>query len=55
MGEQGMSGSWRRFGSAASIVVLDLYWQPDKPLRIMTFANGDWQQELARLATDDAG
>lgn len=41
-------GTWRLV-VRAPIVVLDLYWQAAKPLRIMTFANGDWQRDLAQL------
>ena len=46
-------GTWRLVVKAP-LVVLDLYWQADKPLRIMTFANGDWQRELAALAATRA-
>ena len=42
-------GTWRLI-IKAPILVLDIYWQAGKPLRIMTFANGDWQQELASMA-----
>ena len=45
-------GTWRLV-VRAPLVVLDLYWRPASPLRIMTFANGDWQQELARLAASE--
>ena len=44
-------GTWRVV-IKAPILVLDIYWQAGKPLRIMTFANGDWQQELSHLAGD---
>jgi len=43
-------GTWRLL-IKAPILVLDLSWQAHKPLRIMTFANGDWQHELERMAT----
>ena len=42
-------GTWRVM-IKVPILVLDIYWQAGKPLRIMTFANGDWQQELASMA-----
>lgn len=48
--ERPFVGTWR-LTVKAPLVVLDLYWQADKPLRIMTFANGDWQRELAMLAS----
>ncbi len=34
----------------APILVLDFYWRADSKLRIMTFANGDWQHELVAMA-----
>lgn len=34
----------------APLVVLDLYWRPDDPLRIMGFSRGDWEQALLALA-----
>ena len=34
----------------APILVLDLYWSSTSKLRIMTFANGDWEQEIADMA-----
>lgn len=52
--ERPFVGTWR-LAVKAPVVVLDLYWQADKPLRIMTFANGDWQRELAQLAADVGG
>lgn len=52
--ERPFLGTWRLVVEAP-LVVLDLYWQADKPLRIMKFANGDWQGELAALAIGDTG
>lgn len=46
-------GTWRLVVKAP-ILVLDLSWRDDKPLRVMTFANGDWQQDLAQLAGREA-
>lgn len=34
----------------APLIVLDLYWRPDAPLRIMTFSRGDWEKALLALA-----
>lgn len=34
----------------APLVVMDLYWKPDAPMRIMGFSRGDWEGELAALA-----
>ena len=33
----------------APLIVLDLYWRPDAPLRIMSFSRGDWERELLAL------
>jgi hypothetical protein len=30
----------------APLIVLDLAWQEDAPLRIMTFSRGDWEEAL---------
>ena len=34
----------------APLIVYDIYWKPDAPLRIMTFCRGDWELELTALA-----
>jgi hypothetical protein len=34
----------------APLIVFDIYWKSDAPLRIMTFCRGDWEFELAALA-----
>lgn len=34
----------------APLVVLDLYWRPDEPLRIMGFSRGDWEDDLQELS-----
>lgn len=34
----------------APLVVLDLCWRPDEPLRIMGFSRGDWEKDLETLA-----
>lgn len=31
---------------SAPLIVLDLYWNADEPLRIMTFSRGDWERDL---------
>ena len=51
--ERPFVGTWRLVVKAP-LVVLDLCWQADKPLRIMSFANRDWQPELAALAATRA-
>ena len=33
----------------APLIVLDLYWRPDEPLRIMGFSRGDWECDLLEL------
>lgn len=30
----------------APLIVFDLYWNKDEPLRIMGFSRGDWEQTL---------
>ena len=35
---------------AAPLVVLDIAWRPDEPLRIMNFSRGNWEDELTELA-----
>ena len=35
---------------AMPLIVLDLYWRADAPLRIMGFSRGDWEAALLRLA-----
>ncbi len=35
----------------APLIVLDLAWRDDDPLRIMTFSRGDWEAGLMALAT----
>jgi hypothetical protein len=34
----------------APLIVLDLYWRPDAPLRIMGFSRGDWEAALVARA-----
>jgi hypothetical protein len=34
----------------APLVVFDIAWQPDEPLRIMNFSPGNCEQELITLA-----
>lgn len=34
----------------APLIVFDLYWTPDQPLRIMTFSRGDWEAALLAVA-----
>ena len=34
----------------APLVVFDIAWRPDEPLRIMNFSRGNWEQELITLA-----
>lgn len=38
----------------APLVVMDLYWRGDDPLRIMGFSRGDWEEDLAAMAGADA-
>ena len=35
----------------APLIVYDIYWKSDAPLRIMTFCRGDWESELTALAS----
>ena len=49
---------WRglyRLVVAASLIVLDLCWRPDEPLRIMTFSRGDWEDALIAMAAGSRG
>lgn len=39
-----------RLTVTAPLIVFDLYWNPDEPLRIMTFSRGDWESDLLMLA-----
>lgn len=34
----------------APLLVLDLYWNADEPMRIMQFSRGDWEDALRALA-----
>jgi len=34
----------------APLLVFDLYWNADEPLRIMQFSRGEWERELRSLA-----
>ncbi len=34
----------------APLVVFDIAWRPDEPLRIMNFSRGNWEDELIALA-----
>ena len=40
-----------RLAVNAPLVVLDLYWTPGEPLRIMNFSRGDWERDLAAAAS----
>jgi hypothetical protein len=31
---------------ASRLIVLDLYWKPGAPTRIMGFSRGDWEDRL---------
>ena len=42
-------GAYRLIVTVPSIV-LDLYWNADEPLRIMTYCRGDWERGLLALA-----
>ncbi len=45
---------WRgthRLTVAAPVLAFDICWRPDEPLRIMTFSRGDWEAQLASLAS----
>lgn len=44
--ERPWTGIYRLIVSAP-LIVLDLYWRPGEPLRIMTFSRGDWERDLA--------
>ena len=39
-----------RLAVRAPLLVLDLYWNADEPLRIMQFSRGDWERELRALS-----
>ena len=39
-----------RLSVHAPLVVLDIYWRTDQPLRIMGFSRGDWEPELQEVA-----
>jgi hypothetical protein len=52
-GEIGKDPKWHgtyRLIVRVPIVALDFAWRTGEPMRIMTFANGDWAGELLRLA-----
>lgn len=34
----------------APLIVFDLAWNPDEPLRILTFSRGDWEADLLAMA-----
>jgi len=34
----------------APLIVLDLYWNPDEPMRIMSFSRGDWERDIITSA-----
>lgn len=38
----------------APLIVFELAWNPDEPLRIVAFSRGDWEQALAALAAQAA-
>ncbi|MGE0653825.1 MAG: hypothetical protein AB7P12_19070, partial [Alphaproteobacteria bacterium] len=39
-----------RLTARVPLVVLDLYWNPGEPLRIMSFSRGAWEDALIALA-----
>ena len=39
-----------RLSVKAPLLVFDLCWNADEPLRIMQFSRGDWERELRSLA-----
>lgn len=44
---------WRgmyRLVVRAPLIVLDIWWTPGEPLRVMSFSRGDWENDLAGLA-----
>ncbi len=43
-----------RLAVSAPLVVMDLFWKGDEPLRIMGFSRGDWEADLAEMAGADA-
>ncbi len=38
-----------RLTVAAPLVVFDIAWRPDEPLRIMNFSRGNWEETLTAL------
>ncbi len=46
MGERPWQGACRLVVRAAGLIVLDLYWNPGQPARIMGFSRGDWERGL---------
>ncbi len=46
--EQPWTGEYRLI-VRAPLIVYDIYWKSDSPLRIMTFSRGDWEAELTAL------
>lgn len=45
----GWSGA-HRLVVRVPLVVLDLAWTADEPVRVMTFCRGDWEQDLLERA-----
>lgn len=39
-----------RLTVTAPLVVFDIAWRPEEPLRIMNFSRGNWEDELVALA-----
>jgi hypothetical protein len=44
------AGTYRLVVRASRLIVLDLYWTPGEPTRVMGFSRGDWEDRL--LATN---
>lgn len=50
MRERPWAGTCRLVVRCAGLIVLDLYWMPGAPTRIMGFSRGDWERDLLALA-----
>jgi hypothetical protein len=44
------TGIYRLIVRASRLIVLDLYWNPGAPTRIMGFSRGDWEHSLLATA-----
>jgi len=40
---------------SAPLLVFDMYWNADEPLRIMNFSRGDWERDLRLCVVEVAG